>query len=98
MRGIYQRLGFSILVSGALLASLSPGKASAALPDNGIHPAFDIKEVPLPDKYRTMGIDFLSDGRMVIATAVSGISCFLMRSRRPMGWVWMSKTLRPSAG
>ncbi|MDB5104399.1 MAG: hypothetical protein JWP91_2088 [Fibrobacteres bacterium] len=33
-----------------------------------VHPAFDIKELGLPDKYRTMGIDFLSDGRMVLVT------------------------------
>ncbi len=33
-----------------------------------VHPAYDIKELGLPDKYRTMGVDFLSDGRMVMVT------------------------------
>jgi hypothetical protein len=41
--------------------------AAAGIPD-AMHPDFDLKEVPLPAKYKTMGLGFLSDGRMVLAT------------------------------
>ncbi len=39
---------------------------AAGIPDS-VHPDFDMQEVPLPDHYKTMGIGFLSDGRMVLA-------------------------------
>jgi hypothetical protein len=54
-----------VLVSG-MAAFLRP--ASALLP-SAVHPAFDQKEIGLPNKYHTMGIAFLSDGRMVIVTS-----------------------------
>lgn len=43
------------------------GPASAAIPDV-VHPAYELKTIPMPALYRTMGLDFLSDGRMVLAT------------------------------
>jgi hypothetical protein len=33
------------------------------------HPDFTLTQVPLPAKYKVMGLDFLPDGRMVIATS-----------------------------
>ncbi|HKP95614.1 MAG TPA: hypothetical protein VJ385_07645 [Fibrobacteria bacterium] len=33
-----------------------------------MHPDYEMKEVPLAAKYKTMGMGFLSDGRMVLAT------------------------------
>jgi hypothetical protein len=39
-----------------------------AAPDS-MHPDFELKEVPLGAKYKTMGMGFLSDGRLAIATS-----------------------------
>ncbi len=52
--------------AAVLCAAVLP--AGATLGANAVNPAYDIKEVGLPDKYMTMGIDFLSDGRMVLLT------------------------------
>lgn len=42
--------------------------ASAILGPNAVNPAYEIKTLALPEMYRTMGIDFLADGRMVLLT------------------------------
>jgi hypothetical protein len=52
------------LTAFALSCSLAVG----AIPDQ-MHPDFDLREVPLPQTYNTLAIGFLSDGRMVLATA-----------------------------
>src|SRR5438445_1956270 len=44
----------------------SPSHASLGM--DAVHPAFEITQVPLAAKYRTMGMAFLSDGRMVLLT------------------------------
>lgn len=41
--------------------------AFAAIPE-AVHPDFDLSKVPFPEKYKTMGLDFLADGRMVLGT------------------------------
>ena len=56
--------GFRSILGLALCAI----PAAATLGANAINPAYDIKELALPEKYRTMGIDFLADGRMVLLT------------------------------
>ncbi|MDB5050088.1 MAG: large, multifunctional secreted protein [Fibrobacteres bacterium] len=53
----------SVFANLAFAASM----AAAGIPD-AMHPDFDMKEVPLADKYKAMGMGFLSDGRMVLAT------------------------------
>src|SRR4051812_13835451 len=59
----------AVAVMGSQIPSLlAPTSASANILETAIHPAFDIKQIPLPDMYRTMGIGFLSDGRMVLVT------------------------------
>ncbi|MDB5049063.1 MAG: hypothetical protein JWO30_2134 [Fibrobacteres bacterium] len=71
IRSLRQGIRLSALLSGtafSMMCALSARPAAAALPANGVHPAFDIREVALPDKYRTMGVAFLSDGRMVLLT------------------------------
>src|SRR4051812_33890690 len=49
-----------------IVLAITPGRAN--IPPNAIHPSLDIKTIPIPDMYRTMGIGFLSDGRMVLLT------------------------------
>ena len=39
----------------------------AAIPESA-HPDFDLSKIPFPEKYKTMGLAFLKDGRMVLAT------------------------------
>lgn len=51
----------------ALLLSCAAA-AGAKIPDNAIHPAYDLKTIPMPAMYKTMGMDFLPDGRLVFAT------------------------------
>jgi hypothetical protein len=62
----YARFKSFTVAAGALLWLASAG--AAAIPTT-VHPAYEIKELGLPEKYRTMGIDFLADGRMVLVTA-----------------------------
>ncbi|MDB5051869.1 MAG: hypothetical protein JWO30_4940 [Fibrobacteres bacterium] len=45
---------------------LSAGRIHAAIAD-AAHPDFDLTEVPFPSKFKTMGISFLKDGRMVLS-------------------------------
>lgn len=49
-----------------LAMSLAMGAAWGAPPAT-VHPLYDLKVVPLPELYRTMGIGFLGDGRMILA-------------------------------
>ena len=58
------RIGVIAVVSLAVTASLAVGGIL-----DQMHPDFDLKEVPLADKYKTMGMGFLSDGRMVLTTS-----------------------------
>jgi hypothetical protein len=53
------------IVSGILAAAA----AYAGIPDQ-MHPDYELKEVPLASKYLTMGMGFLSDGRLAIVTTV----------------------------
>ena len=48
-----------------LILGLGFTAASAAIPQS-VHPDFDLIKIPFPENYKTMGIDFLSDGRMVL--------------------------------
>ena len=50
-----------------LVVTLGRLPTSAALSDI-VHPAFELKVIPMPALYRTTGMQFLSDGRMVLAT------------------------------
>ena len=43
------------------------GAACAEIPD-AVHPDFDLKELRMPAYYKTMGLAFLKDGTMVLAT------------------------------
>lgn len=56
------------LALAGLVGGLAGRPALATLPMDGKHPAFDIVPVPLTAKYKTMGLAFLSDGRMVVLT------------------------------
>ncbi len=58
------RKGVFAISSLAVTVSLAVG----GIPDS-MHPDWDLKEVSIPDKYKTMGMGFLSDGRMVITTS-----------------------------
>lgn len=53
------------LLAALLLAAL-PG--FARIGDNVIHPAYEMKTIPMPALYKSMGLGFLPDGRMVLAT------------------------------
>lgn len=50
---------------GVLLAVLP---AMARIGDNVVHPAYEMKTIPMPALYISMGLGFLPDGRMVLAT------------------------------
>lgn len=50
------------MAAGAVAA----GAALGAIPE-AVHPDFALKEVPMPGKFKTMGMQFLEDGRMVLA-------------------------------
>lgn len=50
-----------------LALALGAAAASGGIPESA-HPDFDLGIVPLPEKYKVMGLDFLPDGRMVLAT------------------------------
>lgn len=58
------RFGTCAAACLALTANLAFGGIVDAM-----HPDFDLKEIPLAEKYKTMGMGFLSDGRMVIVTS-----------------------------
>jgi hypothetical protein len=45
---------------------LGMASAFAETPANQVHPDFKLEEVKLPARYKTMGMDFLPDGRMVL--------------------------------
>jgi len=60
--------GIRGMVMAGLVGGLAQMPAWAILAQDAIHPAFDITQVPLVSKYRTMGMAFLSDGRMVLLT------------------------------
>jgi glucose/arabinose dehydrogenase len=53
----------------AFAAALALGASACfgAIADTS-HPDFSLTQVPLPAKYKVMGLDFLPDGRLVIAT------------------------------
>ncbi len=55
-----------VLAGMAVSASMTLG----GIPD-AMHPDYDMKEVPLAEKYKAMGMGFLSDGRMVLLTTES---------------------------
>ena len=55
------RLGYGV----ALLGSLPVG---AKIADDAVHPAWEVKVVPMPAMYATMGLGFLPSGEMVVAT------------------------------
>ncbi|MDB5102946.1 MAG: hypothetical protein JWP91_635 [Fibrobacteres bacterium] len=57
-------LGKRVFAGMAVSASIAMG----TIPD-AMHPDFELKEVALPTKYKTMGMGFLSDGRLAIATS-----------------------------
>ncbi len=57
-------LGYASALIGALLAR----PAGARIADDMVHPAWEVKEIPMPAKYRSMGLGFLPDGKMVLAT------------------------------
>ena len=52
----------ALLSSGAALAQ-------APWPQDSRNPGLTIDTIPMPAQYMTMGLDFLSDGRLVMATA-----------------------------
>lgn len=41
--------------------------AMGGIPES-VHPDYEMQAIPLPEKYKVMGLDFLPDGRMVLAT------------------------------
>ncbi|MDQ3000983.1 MAG: hypothetical protein M3Y08_06945 [Fibrobacterota bacterium] len=53
----------SVFAGVALVATLAVGDIPLQM-----HPDFELKEVVLPNLYKTTGMEFLSDGRLVIAT------------------------------
>ncbi|MDB5048168.1 MAG: hypothetical protein JWO30_1239 [Fibrobacteres bacterium] len=60
--------GKAWMVLAGLVGGVVIRPAHAVLGMDAVHPAFEIAQVPLAAKYRTMGLAFLSDGRMVILT------------------------------
>jgi hypothetical protein len=56
------------MMMAGLVGGLVGKPVHAILGMDAIHPAFEITAVPLALKYRTMGMAFLSDGRMVLLT------------------------------
>jgi len=62
---IFKPLSFAI----SLTVLFSWGRAPAyGQLKPGVHPGWTLEELHLPQRYRIMGIDFLEDGRMVLAT------------------------------
>ncbi|MDB5106912.1 MAG: hypothetical protein JWP91_4601 [Fibrobacteres bacterium] len=57
------------MVLAGLVGGIALGPVQAALGMDAVHPAFELAAVPLPAKYRAMGMAFLPDGRMVLLTA-----------------------------
>jgi hypothetical protein len=55
------------ILSVILWLSFSPPRVNAAIADS-VHPDFEIAEIKLPALYKTMGLGFLSNGTMVLAT------------------------------
>ena len=49
------------------ILGLALSVASADVPD-AIHPDFELCEVKMPARYKTMGLAFLTDGTLVLAT------------------------------
>jgi hypothetical protein len=57
-------MGTALFVLTGLVGLATPAHAGIA---DAVHPDFDLTEVPFTAKYKTMGVDFLKDGRMVMA-------------------------------
>jgi hypothetical protein len=55
---------FPFRAAAALVIAFSSVRAAP----ESMHPDFELKEVPLAVRYKTMGMGFLGDGRMAIAT------------------------------
>ena len=53
---------------GMLLAVFIAMPGFARIADNAVHPAYEMKTIPMPAMYKSMGVGFLPDGRMVLAT------------------------------
>ncbi len=60
---------FGLAPGLALLAAMGAACAPLARADipDAVHPDYVLKEVPLPDRYRCMGLQPLADGRMAMA-------------------------------
>src|SRR4051812_34520106 len=52
----------------ALLALALGFTAARAGISDSAHPDFNITEIPMPDRYKTMGLAFLDDGRLALAS------------------------------
>ena len=65
-------LGFSSVLSLAMSIIMLMGvgleAVDAAITDV-VHPAYELSEIAMPEQWRTMGMGFLSDGRLVLGTA-----------------------------
>lgn len=59
---------YSRLAIGAMVSIYCAGGVAAKIPENAVHPAYDLKVIPMPAQYINMGLAFLPDGRMVFAT------------------------------
>src|SRR4051812_29211496 len=58
----------SILAALALLpGAILPRAAGGAIQD-AVHPDYTLAELQMPSRYKTMGLAFLKDGTMVLAT------------------------------
>jgi hypothetical protein len=51
----------------ALAGALGAATAGAGIPES-VHPDYTLRAVPFEEKHKVMGLDFLPDGRMVLAT------------------------------
>ena len=61
------------LFLAAGLSAVLDVQASAGLADTSVHPDYILKTVPFPEKFKTMGLNFMKDGRMVV-TVMNEIS------------------------
>jgi hypothetical protein len=50
------------------LLLLPPAPGFAQIPE-AVHPDFDLREIKLPTRYKTMGLDFFKDGTLVLGTS-----------------------------
>ena len=64
----FQMNPFLHIAAPALALACLAAPAGAVLAPNAVNPAYSVTALGLPEQYHTMGIGFLSDGRMVVLT------------------------------